>query len=128
MENKENKIIKYMLYLGLNDKETKVQKIDTLEAYKIICNIAKSLSIEGFTIYNAQGFYIHNDGNISIENTLKIELMFVDETIINKLIEKLLIIFNQETIIKQTETVSSQLISIPQAKPTEVVTLKDLKG
>lgn len=111
MDNKkENKIIKYSLYLGLNDKDTKTQKIDTIEAYKIICNIIKGYDIEGFTIYNAQGFYIHQDKSISVENTLKIELMFIDEMVVDELIKQLKIIFNQESIIKQVEEVTSELV------------------
>ena len=30
---------KYILYVGLNDKDTKTQKIDTLSAYKLTNNI-----------------------------------------------------------------------------------------
>lgn len=110
MENKENKIVKYSLYLGLNDKDTKTQKIDTLEAYKILCNLLKSYNIEGFTVYNAHGFYVHDDGSFTTENTLKIELMFIDEITIDNIIKQLKIIFNQESIIKQVEKVTSELV------------------
>lgn len=110
MENKENKIVKYSLYIGLNDKDTKTQKIDTLEAYKILCNLLKSYNIEGFTVYNAHGFYVHDDGTYTVENTLKVELMFIDEITIDNIIKQLKIIFNQESIIKQVEKVTSELV------------------
>lgn len=109
MDNK-NKIIKYSLYLGLNDKDTKTQKIDTLEAYKILCNLLKSYNVEGFTVYNAHGFYVHDDGSFTVENTLKVELMFIDEITIDNIIKQLKIIFNQESIIKQVEEVTSELV------------------
>lgn len=109
MDNK-NKIIKYSLYLGLNDKDTKTQKIDTLEAYKILCNLLKSYNIEGFTVYNAHGFYVHNDGSFTVENTLKVELMFIDEKTVDNIIKQLKIIFNQESVIKQVEEVTSELV------------------
>lgn len=104
------KIVKYSLYLGLNDKDTKTQKIDTLEAYKILCNLLKSYNVEGFTVYNAHGFYMHDDGTFTTENTLKIELMFIDEKIVDNIIKQCKIIFNQETIIKQIEEVTSELV------------------
>lgn len=107
---KMEKIVKYSLYIGLNDKDTKTQKIDTLEAYKILCNIIKSYNVEGFTVYNAHGFYVHDDGTFTTENTLKIELMFVDEKTIDNIIKQCKIIFNQETIIKQVEEVTSTLV------------------
>ena len=110
MDNKNNKIIKYSLYIGLNDKDSKTQKIDTLEAYKILCNIIKKHNIEGFTVYNAHGFYVHQDGTFTIENTLKVELMFVDNETIDELIKECKIVFNQETIIKQVEEVSSEMV------------------
>ena len=110
MENKENKIVKYSLYLGLNDKDTKTQKVDTLEAYKILCNLLKSFNVEGFTVYNAHGFYVHDDGSFTVENTLKIELMFINEKTVDDIIKQLKLIFNQETIIKQVEKVTSELV------------------
>lgn len=110
MENKENKIVKYSLYLGLNDKDTKTQKIDTLEAYKILCNLLKSYNVEGFTVYNAHGFYMHDDGTFTTENTLKVELMFIDEKTIDNIIKQCKIVFNQECIIKQVEEVTSTLV------------------
>ena len=109
MDNK-NKIIKYSLYVGLNDKDTKTQKIDTLEAYKILCNLLKSYNIEGFTVYNAHGFYVHDDGTFTTENTLKIELMFINEKTVDDIIKQLKIIFNQESVIKQVEKVTSELV------------------
>lgn len=104
------KIVKYSLYLGLNDKDTKTQKIDTLEAYKILCNLLKSYNVEGFTVYNAHGFYMHNDGTFTTENTLKVELMFIDEKTIDNIIKQCKIVFNQECIIKQVEEVTSTLV------------------
>lgn len=108
--DKNSKIIKYSLYLGLNDKDTKTQKIDTLEAYKILCNLLKSYNIEGFTVYNAHGFYVHDDGTFTTENTLKIELMFINEKTVDDIIKQLKIIFNQESVIKQVEEVTSTLV------------------
>ena len=108
--DKNNKMIKYSLYLGLNDKDTKTQKIDTLEAYKILCNLLKSYNIGGFTVYNAHGFYVHDDGTVTTENTLKIELIFIDEITIDNIIKQLKIIFNQESVIKQVEEVTSEMV------------------
>ena len=65
---------KYTLYLGLNDKDTKKQEIATIEAYKITTNLLTSYT-DGATIFEANGIYKHNDGNITIEKTLKIELL-----------------------------------------------------
>lgn len=52
---------KFTLYLGLNDKDTKSQKIATVEAYKIVENLLKA-DFDGATIFEATGLYKHENG------------------------------------------------------------------
>ena len=92
--------MKYQLYLGLNDKDTKLQKIDTIEAYKMVENILLNNDITGYTIYQARGVFKHENGTITQENTLIIEMIFVDEELVDELIQTLKTIFNQESIMK----------------------------
>lgn len=98
---------KTTLYVGLNDKDTHTQKVDTLEAVKIVTNIITDMA-GGGTIYNASGVYTHEDGSIVIENTLKIELFDTANSAINQIIDTLKRVLNQESIIKQTENVISE--------------------
>ena len=100
---------KYTLYLGLNDKDTKKQEIATIEAYKITTNLLTSYT-DGATIFEANGIYKHNDGNITIEKTLKIYLLFVEKTTVLKIIDELKRIFNQEAIVLQEDLIQSELI------------------
>jgi len=102
-------MIKYNLYCGLNDKETKQQKISTIEAYKIATNILLNYT-DGATIYETQGIYKHNNGDIVIETTLKIELLFIDLATVEKIAKDLKKVFNQEEIILQTQDYNSVLI------------------
>ena len=97
---------KITLYVGLNDKDTKQQKIDTLEATKIVENLITDLC-GGGTIYNAAGVYKHEDGTLVIENTIKIELFEAPATALDELISTLKKVLNQESIIKQTEIINS---------------------
>lgn len=101
---------KTTLYIGLNDKDSKVQKIDTLEAYKIVYNILFSYGIDGATIYNATGIYKHDNGTIVIENTLRVELFDTIDKQIIAAISSLKIALNQESIIRQDENVTSEFI------------------
>jgi uncharacterized membrane-anchored protein YitT (DUF2179 family) len=100
---------KFTLYLGLNDKDSKIQKIDTLEAYKICTNILLKYT-EGATIYSAQGIYKHDDDSFVVENTLRIELLFVERESVLKIIEILKLAFNQESVALQVENINSELI------------------
>ena len=101
-------MIKYTVYLGLNDKDSKVQEVSTLEAYKIATNIINRM-FDGATIFEAKGVYKHDDGSVVIENTLRIELLFADKNDVKKLVEDLKRIFNQESVAVQTEEIVSEL-------------------
>ena len=99
---------KFTLYMGLNDKDTKVQVISTIEAYKVVSNIiAKDFG--GGTIFEAQGIYKHDDGKIVFEKTLRIEILFAEEPQIKALVAELKKIFNQESIAVQVEDINSDL-------------------
>ena len=98
---------KTTLYIGLNDKDTKTQKIDTIEAFKIVSNIITEYA-DGGTIYQASGIYKHYDGSIVIENTLRVELIDAGADAINSIIKIVKTVLNQESVIKQTETITSE--------------------
>ena len=104
----EKSIVKFTLYLGLNDKETKQQKIATLEAYKIVSNLI-SKRFDGGTIFEANGIYKHDNGTIVTEKTLRIEILFAAENDIKEFVSLLKDIFNQESIAVQKEYVNSEL-------------------
>lgn len=110
MENKENKIIKFTLYIGLNDKTTKLQEISTIDAYKLIVNICKSHKLDGFTISEAMGFYVHEDGEVVTEKSLRIEILFSSNEVIDAIIKDVKTILNQESVVKQVEEVTSELV------------------
>ena len=99
---------KYILYVGLNDKDTKTQKIDTLSAYKLTNNILLNY-VEGATVTQSKGIYKHNNGNVVIENTLIIELLFTDKTTVETIAKELKMALNQESIAIQKQTIESYL-------------------
>ena len=99
---------RFTLYMGLNDKDTKTQQICIVEAYKIVSNILAS-DFGGGTIYEAKGFYKHDDGTIVFENTLRIEILFAERHQIKSLVELVKKLFNQESIAVQEEDITSGL-------------------
>ena len=99
---------KYILYVGLNDKDTKTQKNDTLSAYNLTNNILLNY-VEGATVTQSKGIYKHNNGNIVIENTLVIELLFTDKTTVETIAKELKMALNQESIAIQKQTIESYL-------------------
>jgi uncharacterized membrane-anchored protein YitT (DUF2179 family) len=102
-------MIKYTLYIGLNDKDTKLQNIDTFEASKIVQNILTEKT-GGGTIFNATGVYKHDDGTVIIENTLRVEIVAAAVDAVRAAIEIIKTALNQESVILQTEKIQSVFI------------------
>lgn len=100
---------KFTLYLGLNDKDKKIQLINTVEAYKIVNNIITSYT-DGATIFEANGIYKHENGTVTIEKTLRIELLFIKKSTVLEIVKQLKIIFNQESIALSEEEIKSELL------------------
>ena len=89
----------YKVYLGLNDQLTKKQEIETETAMVIVSEYLAN-HFEGATVYNGIGVYKHNDGTVVRENSLIIELVFVDDNMVNDMINHFREILNQESIMK----------------------------
>lgn len=94
--------------MGLNDKETRTQKVSTVEAFKIVSNLVVS-RFDGATIFEAVGIYRHEDGTFVTENTLRIEILFADEPAIRELVDTLKRVFNQESIAVDKTAITSEL-------------------
>ncbi len=97
---------KSTLIVGLNDKNSKKQEIDTLDAYKIAQNIAAPL-FEGIAITEGRGIYRHDDGSPVIEVLLIIEIFAAEKERVKQYAELLKVALNQENITAQFERVDS---------------------
>ena len=100
---------KFTLYLGLNDKDTKKQKVSTREAYTYVSKIIAS-EFGGGTIYEARGVYTHEGGETIEEKTLRIELLFTTFEKVKTFVNTLKTAFNQESVIVQKEEINSVII------------------
>lgn len=60
---------KYTLYIGLNDKESRNQIIETAEAVRIVRRCCWDY-FDGATIQMGSGLYKHDDGGKVEENTI----------------------------------------------------------
>ena len=97
---------KYTLYIGLNDKDSKVQEISTLDAYKIIGAL-----VGDCTIQEARGLYTHQDGTTVLETTLIVQIIdFSGALDVAPLVELIKTALNQESVAVIREQVDSRLI------------------
>lgn len=106
----KNKIEKYILFIGLNDKNTKTQKIPTLAARDIIKNIILDAGLDGATISEALGIYKHDDGQIIQEASIRVEVLFASEKQILSICKQIKTVLNQESIAVEYQQINSRLI------------------
>lgn len=99
---------KYTLYVGLNDKDSKIQEVSTTEAIKVITNLCLTYT-DGATIFEADGIYKHDDGTVVIEKTLRIELMFIELETVKTIVDTVKRLLNQESVVVQKEVINSEL-------------------
>lgn len=101
---KLEKITRYTLYIGLNDKDAKIQLIPVELAEEIIMEIVGDCSIE-----RIRGCYSHEDGARVFENTLKVSILFRTEAKIEQYIAAIKRRLNQESIAVCREITESAL-------------------
>ena len=85
---KESKMNKYVLYIGMNDKDTHRQTITVLSAREVIMNTITSNGLDGATVSEAIGLYKHKDGTIITEQTLRVEVLFATDKQIKEILGK----------------------------------------
>lgn len=89
----------YQIALGLNDRETKVQKYSTIEAYKIVTNLICA-RFGGGSVFEGRGVYRHTDGSNAVvsETTLFIFISGAERSAIMAFCAELREMFNQESV------------------------------
>ena len=96
-------MIKYNIYIGLNDKDSKKQEISTRRARQEVIKILNNNNITGLTMYEVAGVFKHEDGAMTFEKSLKVELLEVKEEEVKKSINELKTALNQECIMLEKE-------------------------
>ena len=96
-------MIKYNVYIGLNDKEELKQIIDTTKAKKEVYNILLKNNIKAYTIYLVNGVFTNEENEITKEKTLKIEVLDIKKDDIIKSIKELKKVLNQESVLLEEE-------------------------
>ena len=85
------------LYVGLNDSETKTQRLETEIYVSTLKSVCRSYRV-AFSFVVEQGGYLHENGSYTEENTLVLSLIDTDETIINEIAKDLCVFFHQESV------------------------------
>lgn len=87
----------HIITVGLFDKDSKRQEIGTLDAYKVITNIFCGAGLCA-TILEAQGVYRHDNGEVVVEPSLRVECAGATREQIKPIIMQIKTVLNQESV------------------------------
>lgn len=106
-----DKIMKHIFYIGLNDKDTLLQKISLDDAVKMLIRIVNRNGYHGATLFkDAIGFFTHKDGRTTIEPSLKLEILFGELEKSKQLMNDIKKELNQESVYFETAEVQGQFV------------------
>ena len=94
------------IYIGLNDEKTKEQKFDTALYVSILKTVCANYQVP-FSFHLLQGGYIHDNGEYTQENTLKLTLLGVDPAVVEEIATDLCVFFHQESVLITTGEVET---------------------
>lgn len=92
--------IQYVLYLGTNDKDTN-EPVYTPEEAEEHADAILTQYFYGFTIQDARGGWLNDDGSVAHEYTLVIYLSDTDLTQVHRACDALIGEFNQSSVLIQ---------------------------
>ena len=95
---------KFVMCVGLLDKDSKRQEVNTIDAFKVASNIFASTT-GGATITEGRGVYTHEDGTVVIEPTLVCTIYGANLQTVKTAADALKVALNQESVaIEETES------------------------
>ena len=92
----------YVLYIGLNDKDTYEQIIPTDEARDTVNRICTKYA-EGYTASEAKGGWVDETGTLTEESTLVYILSDVKEEDVIAIMDEVLVALNQNSILVERQ-------------------------
>ena len=104
----ETKDVQYVLYLGTNDKDTGVMGFESREAAKAKAAEILIANFGGYTIQEAEGGWIDDNGNKCQEYTLVIYLSDTTLEKVHAVSDELLTVFNQSSILIQANETTTE--------------------
>lgn len=89
---------KYVLYIGLNDKDTYTQLVSVREARDIVNGICVRYT-DGYTVMEARGGWVDETGTLTEETSLVYTLSNVEEADVTSIMDEVLEALNQNSIL-----------------------------
>lgn len=101
---------RYTISVGLNDKDEKVQKIQTERIIRLVHNCCKGYGM-AFSSYLQDGGYVHENGQYVLEKSICIVLIEPEKELVMEIAKDLCAFLNQESVMVTADEVECFFIS-----------------
>lgn len=92
------------VYIGLNDADTREQKLETDRYVAVLKTVCRMYGIP-FSFNVVEGGYIHDDGEYTEERSIVLTLIDVPEDTVDEIAKKLCVLFHQESVLVTTDRI-----------------------
>ena len=101
---------RYTISVGLNDKDEKVQKIQTEKIVRLVTHCCKGYGM-AFSAYLQEGGYVHDNGEYVLEKSVCLVFIDPDERLVEEVGKDLCAFLNQESVMVTVDEVECLFIS-----------------
>lgn len=92
------------VYIGLNDRETREQLLETNSYVSILKRICRGFGV-AFSLDIVEGGYIHDDGEYTEETSIVLTFIDVPAETVDRIAKELCALFHQESVLITTDRV-----------------------
>lgn len=102
--------VKYTFFVGLCDKDTKTQMINTIDCEHIVERVFVKHGVDGATITGGRGVYVHASGDVVTEETIIVSVFEFGEPVpVKAICADLKTLLNQESVAVERKETDSAL-------------------
>ena len=109
-KSNSNEQVKYVLYIGTNDKDTYQMEIPFDECLSRVTEICTKHA-GGCTLSEATGFWTDDTGTITSERTIQCILEDITLEDVHAIADEIIVSLNQSSVLIETQTVTSEFYS-----------------
>ena len=109
VHNGETILEESQVYIGLNDSETRKQKLETEQYVTILKEICREFGVP-FSFDVQEGGYVHDDGEFTEEKSIVLTFIGVQQETVDKIAKEACILFHQESVLVTTDRIHARSI------------------
>ena len=104
MRSMDTTLEESQVYIGLNDSETRQQKLETGRYAAIMKDICREFGVP-FSFDIQEGGYIHDDGEFTEEKSIVLTFIDVPQETMDRIAKEACILFHQESVLVTTDRI-----------------------